>query len=324
MSSLALYPKFKAFDPSTGSPLVGGKLYTYAAGTTTAQATYTDSALTVANANPLILDANGEAVIYCGALSYKFVLQKSDSSAVWTVDNYGPNLASNQSSTPEWITFSGTSAFVNTTTFKATAGDYTATFTAGRRVRTSNTGGTVYSTVSSSSYSSPDTTVNLINDSGAVLDSGFSAPAYGIVSYLNPSYLDPLSAVSAHLTANITGWAAETAITTFTEDLDALGEFASGTFTAKYPGTYLATASAEASDTAAGVTCQLALKQSGVAVQWSKSTTPVAGYRIMTHVSRVVSLVAGDTLSLSFSGSANTTLYADSAPSTVFNVVRIR
>ena len=46
------------FDDS-GNPLTGGKVYTYAAGTTTPAATYTTSAGTVANTNPIILDAAG-------------------------------------------------------------------------------------------------------------------------------------------------------------------------------------------------------------------------------------------------------------------------
>jgi hypothetical protein len=324
MSSLALYPKFKAFDPSTGSPLAGGKLYTYAAGTTTAQATYSDSALTTPNANPIILDANGEAVIYCGALSYKFVLQKSDSSAVWAVDNYGPNLASNQSSTPEWIAYTGTTAFVNTTTFQVTGADATATFTAGRRVRTSNTGGTVYSTVSSSTYSGGNTSVILINDGGGVLDSGFSAPCYGIVSYANPSYLDPLSAVSAHIPANVTGWAAKTQITSWTEDLDALSEFTGGTFTALYPGKYLIEAKAQCYDTTAGTAMVLTLNQSGTDIAEARGSAPVANYVVNLSLSRVAVLAAGDTIKLYFTGSSGTTLNQGTAPGTLLNIVRIR
>lgn len=85
MTLLASNPKFQAFD-SNGNPLVGGKLYTYAVGTTTPKSTYTNAALSSANTNPVILDARGEAVIYLGAGSYKFILKDADDSTIWSVD----------------------------------------------------------------------------------------------------------------------------------------------------------------------------------------------------------------------------------------------
>lgn len=80
--------KFKAWD-SNGNPLAGGKLHTYAAGTTTNQATYTDSTLGTANANPIVLDSRGEADVWLdGSLGlYKMVLKDSNDVTIWTVDN---------------------------------------------------------------------------------------------------------------------------------------------------------------------------------------------------------------------------------------------
>jgi microcystin-dependent protein len=75
------------FD-SNGDPLAGGKLYTYQSGTTTPQATYTDSGGLTANANPLILDSSGYATMWLNpALSYKFVLKDSNDVTQWTTDN---------------------------------------------------------------------------------------------------------------------------------------------------------------------------------------------------------------------------------------------
>ncbi len=71
----------------TGAPLVGGLLYTYAAGTTTPQASYTDSTGAVANPNPVVLDARGEANIWLASATYKFRLCSSDNTELWTVDN---------------------------------------------------------------------------------------------------------------------------------------------------------------------------------------------------------------------------------------------
>lgn len=83
--ALFTYPKFQAYD-SNGDPLSGGKLYTYAPGTTTNKATYSDRALTTPNANPLILDSRGEGVVY-GAGQYKFVLKDADDNLIWTFDD---------------------------------------------------------------------------------------------------------------------------------------------------------------------------------------------------------------------------------------------
>ncbi len=80
------YPKFRGYVPSTGAVLAGGKLYSYAPGTSTAKATYTTSALTTANANPTVLDSEGEAMVYLSG-AYKFVLKTSADVEVWTEDN---------------------------------------------------------------------------------------------------------------------------------------------------------------------------------------------------------------------------------------------
>jgi len=86
MAVLTPTPK-TAFVDAAGEPLVGGKLYTYIAGTTTLQATYTDSTATTANTNPIILDSRGEANVWLGGAIYKFVLKDADDALIWTVDN---------------------------------------------------------------------------------------------------------------------------------------------------------------------------------------------------------------------------------------------
>ena len=75
------------FLNSAGGPLVGGKVYTYEAGTTLPQVTYTTSDGTVPNTNPVILDTNGEASIWLGENAYKFVVKNSGDVLVYTVDN---------------------------------------------------------------------------------------------------------------------------------------------------------------------------------------------------------------------------------------------
>lgn len=86
MANLIPNIKQKFFD-ANGLPLNGGKLYSYAAGTTTPQATYTDASEATPNTNPIILNANGEADIWLRSLSYKFTLTDSADVELWTVDN---------------------------------------------------------------------------------------------------------------------------------------------------------------------------------------------------------------------------------------------
>lgn len=84
--SLAPFLKQRFFD-ANGNPLAGGKVHTYQAGTTTNQATYTDSTGGTPNANPVILDANGEAPIWLDvSLSYKFVVKNSSDVEQFTTD----------------------------------------------------------------------------------------------------------------------------------------------------------------------------------------------------------------------------------------------
>lgn len=86
MAALTPVPKIQFFD-ANGHPLAGGKLYSYAAGTTTPLVTYTDQAGTSANTNPVILDARGEASVWLGTGPYKLRLTTSTDVDIWTVDD---------------------------------------------------------------------------------------------------------------------------------------------------------------------------------------------------------------------------------------------
>jgi hypothetical protein len=79
-------PKLQFFTEG-GIPLAGGKLYSYAAGTTTPLATYTTSSGIQNNTNPIILDSRGEAAVWLGAASYKLTLTNSNDVEIWAVDN---------------------------------------------------------------------------------------------------------------------------------------------------------------------------------------------------------------------------------------------
>ncbi len=80
------------------APLAGGLLFTYAAGTTTKLATYTDSTGAAPQTNPIVLDSNGQCSPWLipGQL-YKFVLSPSTdtdppSNPYWVEDNVQASL----------------------------------------------------------------------------------------------------------------------------------------------------------------------------------------------------------------------------------------
>jgi hypothetical protein len=78
------------FFTDSGTPLTGGLLYTYAAGTTTPTATYTTSAGSIANSNPIVLDAGGRVpyeIWLTAGVVYKFVLKSSVGTTIGTWDN---------------------------------------------------------------------------------------------------------------------------------------------------------------------------------------------------------------------------------------------
>jgi hypothetical protein len=79
------------FFTNTGAVLTGGKLYTYAAGTTTPLATYTTSTGNTARTNPIILDSAGRVPdggeIWITSAQYKFVLKDSNDVLIATYDN---------------------------------------------------------------------------------------------------------------------------------------------------------------------------------------------------------------------------------------------
>src|SRR5262245_14830116 len=88
----ALLPWVKPqFSDAEGVPVASGKLYSFVAGTTTPQPTYSDVDLADehANTNPIVLNAAGESPtsIYLLPTGYKFRLDDADDVPLWTVDH---------------------------------------------------------------------------------------------------------------------------------------------------------------------------------------------------------------------------------------------
>jgi len=78
------------FFDGSGAPLAGGKIFTYTAGTTTPEATYTSISGSTPNTNPIILNAEGRTanqIWLSDGVSYKFVLTTSANVQIGTYDD---------------------------------------------------------------------------------------------------------------------------------------------------------------------------------------------------------------------------------------------
>lgn len=86
MATRFVPPTWQEFD-SNGDPLSGGKLSFYSSGTLVAKNTYSNAALTVANANPVVADSAGRfGNIFLEAGTYRVILKDSNDVTIWDRD----------------------------------------------------------------------------------------------------------------------------------------------------------------------------------------------------------------------------------------------
>jgi len=184
------------FIDANGNPYTGALLFTYAVGSSTKVTTYKNEAGSAAHANPIVLNtkgfpADGSGVAYpiwqIGSTAVKFVLAPSTdtdppASPIETWDNFD-GINDTSVTIDQWIAGS-TPTYVSATSFTV-VGDQSSTYHVGRRLKSTNSGGTIYSRISAVAYTTL-TTVTVVNDSGT-LDSGLSAVSYALLSATNSS-----------------------------------------------------------------------------------------------------------------------------------------
>ena len=134
MALLSPNPKQQFFG-ANGEPLVGGKIYTYEAGTTTPVATYVDAAGVTQNTNPIILDSRGMCNIWLlRTTSYKYVVTDADDVLQFTTDNIGVTLTTASFATPPVIgSVTPNSAYFTTIELTATSASKLNVGTTGER-----------------------------------------------------------------------------------------------------------------------------------------------------------------------------------------------
>lgn len=92
------------FLDNNANALVGGKIYTYVAGTSTPLATYTDHTGATANTNPIMLDASGRAhVWFTQGSSYKVIVEDVNSVTLYTEDGIAIASTASASTTKNYL-----------------------------------------------------------------------------------------------------------------------------------------------------------------------------------------------------------------------------
>ena len=178
MAGLTPSPKQQIFG-SDGLPLVGGKIYTYAGGTSTPIATYTDFSAGTPNTNPIILDSLGQANIWLiNTTSYKFIVRDANDVLLYTVDNISIPLDLNSFGAPPPIgnVTPNTGAF---TTLSATgAVTFGSTLTVAGQLTLNNTGAAKLSVGTTVQRPTPVTGMVRYNTTTGKFE-GYGATAWG-------------------------------------------------------------------------------------------------------------------------------------------------
>ncbi len=130
----------KVFQLSSTQVASGALIYTYLAGTTTNKTTYSDQGLTTPNANPVVADANGEAVVWLkdDAL-YKIVITDSLGVSISSNDNIGNILTSTSTSAQGSYNLVSNGSFETDTGSDGTPDDWTLSITSGGTIAINST-----------------------------------------------------------------------------------------------------------------------------------------------------------------------------------------
>lgn len=199
------------FELANGQPAVGALMFFYVAGSVnTKQNTYTDSTGLVANPNPIILNSFGmpaNEIWFTAGQAYKVYFAVPGDTDPPTSPLYPPDdnlrgINDTSVAIDQWISSGVTPTFVSAVSFTV-PGDQTSAFHIGRRLKFTESAGTVYGTISASVFGAL-TTVTVVTDPAQVLDSGLSAVQLALLTAVNPSVPQIVSA-GPGITVNYTG-----------------------------------------------------------------------------------------------------------------------
>lgn len=329
-------PTAKAqFIDAAGIPLAGGFVYTYAAGTTTPQVTYTDSTAATANSNPIVLDSRGEANIWLGSATYKFKLTDANGTEIWTVDNISaptsglsPVLSgnvvidSNTAGTALTITQTGTGLALKVedqssdlTPFVIDSSGRVGIGTISPSTSLDVNDGTIQLSSSGTSRTTlsadaSNTTLSSVGARGLILAANSANLIYGTssgyVGIKNASPTVELDVTGAFKTSgNITGGAAVSSTTTMASGTTLTAGSSLSVTTSATIGTTLSVDTIQEKTSSAGVSVNNTLKVDTISGKTSANTVTLAGIAIASsQIPAANRLITSATVQSSSSGSA--------------------
>ena len=110
---------FLQYSDDAGKPIPKGKLYFYDSGTTNLRNTYIDSGLSIANANPLVLDGAGRVNAPFLDGNYRVILTDKDDNQIREIDPIQGSLSDSQ-----WSDWSISTTYGTTDIVRASNGEY--------------------------------------------------------------------------------------------------------------------------------------------------------------------------------------------------------
>lgn len=233
-----------------------------------------------------------------------------------------------------WITEANAVIRITNNSLRVVGGNYTATYTIGRRVKiTHNAGATVsYATVFASIFPgtggfTSDTVLGLAIDGGVALVAPITVLEYAQLEYLNPSYLDPRSVVLAFTSATATYGAAPslTKITFDSKSWDTNSEYSLVTyrFVTRYPGYYTVGANLNLVATSGG-NARIHIYRNGTTEVNFPFILTASTFGQTKQASIPMLLDYDDNLEIYFESTVNCDIVGDaSKPFSNFSVVRI-
>lgn len=334
MASPVIIPVFHWTNVS-GVSSAGYKLFSYFAGTSVPQTTWTDASQVTANANPVVLDAAGDANVWIAGGIYKFVLTLPDGlTVVWSADNVSQaGMATGTQA--EYVPTGLIATFVSVTQFTV-PNDVRTVLSVKRAVQFNGGGSNLSDYIASSTFGAGTTTVTISGAFGTV-PSPITALAVGLFDGNNQGN-SPAGMFSApHLSTINYGASANTNIATNTLYVlgaaatpwavasafgDDYAEYSSGTVTVKQAGRYLVTATCNFLINGATVTLpgQMTAYLNNVVQNQTRCVFALGtgGLSMQASISTILFATAGQTIQVKLDNGP--TISAGTAQSGPFNV----